>query len=124
MTEESLKKAREANRRYYAAHREEMKARSRKYRAENLGPEKDRERNLRKLYGIALPQFEMMELRQGGLCAICKQKRKLCIDHKHGTKNIRGLLCSKCNVGLGMFQDDFSVLIRAADYIRQNGGLR
>lgn len=55
----------------------------------------------------------LLELRskQKNSCAICKQKnvdfnRKLHIDHCHETNIIRGLLCFKCNIGLGWFKDN------------------
>ena len=55
-----------------------------------------------------LAEYEQMLVQQGGECAICGQKDKsfnLAVDHCHGTKRIRGLLCSQCNVGLGSFKD-------------------
>ena len=52
---------------------------------------------------------------QQGKCAICKipqssLKYALCLDHCHKTKQIRGLLCDKCNMGLGYFNDDVNIL--------------
>ena len=57
---------------------------------------------------------------QSGHCAICinKDKRKLAVDHCHKTGKIRGLLCSNCNQGLGMFKDNLDFLGRARNYLR------
>jgi ribosomal protein S14 len=64
--------------------------------------------------------------RQGGLCAICGKpettKRKgvtfqLAIDHCHDTGRVRGLICRRCNSGLGYFYDDPMLLQRALGYL-------
>ena len=57
----------------------------------------------------------------GGVCAICggvsTDGRRLAVDHDHITKDVRGLLCQPCNVGLGVFGDSPEVLRLAADYL-------
>lgn len=51
-------------------------------------------------------------------CAICGiVKRKLDYDHDHKTNQFRGLLCQKCNHGIGMFNDDPILLQKAIDYL-------
>jgi len=63
--------------------------------------------------------------KQNGKCAICKAEkydrlgRRFAIDHCHDTGKIRGLLCSQCNVALGMFKDSEEVLENAIKYLRQ-----
>jgi Recombination endonuclease VII len=65
-------------------------------------------------YGISDEDYQALLARQGGLCGICrKKKRPLCVDHCHVTGKVRGLLCHKCNLGLGHYDDD-PVLTRAA----------
>lgn len=39
-----------------------------------------------------------------------KNYRRLAIDHNHLTDEIRGLLCTKCNLVLGLVNDDVSIL--------------
>lgn len=70
---------------------------------------------------------------QNNLCAICKQPesvinastntkpKRLAIDHCHKTGKIRGLLCHKCNVSLGSFNDSIETLQSAIDYLKQHG---
>jgi Recombination endonuclease VII len=56
---------------------------------------------------------------QGGVCAVCGKpsKKTLCVDHCHSTGTIRGLLCRKCNLGLGCLADDQATLIAALAYL-------
>lgn len=75
---------------------------------------------LRTKYKISVDQYDIIFNDQAGLCKICKQtsKNRLCVDHDHITKRIRGLLCTKCNVGLGMFQSSILYLESAVIYLK------
>lgn len=69
-----------------------------------------------------------MAVEQQGLCAICLQPpsgknrghRKLYSDHCHRSGVVRGLLCNKCNLGLGMFRDSPAVVEAALMYLRKH----
>ncbi len=41
---------------------------------------------------------------QRGLCAVCKRPGKLYVDHDHETGRVRGLLCNRCNLDLGIYE--------------------
>jgi len=74
-----------------------------------------------KKYGLTVTQYESMLAEQGGGCAICGTKpdgKRLAIDHCHKTGEVRGLLCSPCNVGLGHFRDDTDLLYKAVKYLK------
>lgn len=72
---------------------------------------------------------DMMD-KQKGLCLICNDSltdpkrhrlNQFNIDHNHKTGEVRGLLCSKCNTGLGYLKDNPKILREAADYLEQRG---
>ncbi len=98
------------------------KARERSREAfRSLGREGGKDHNLRKRFGITLEQWKLMVEAQGGVCAICRQepgKRGFFVDHCHGTQVIRGLLCGKCNTGIGMLRDDPEIVENALAYLR------
>lgn len=70
-------------------------------------------------YGVSEKDYEQMLLSHNNLCAICNKPspRTLHIDHDHKTGQVRGLLCSTCNTGIGLFKDDISVLNSAIAYL-------
>lgn len=72
-------------------------------------------------YGLTLAQYRTLVLDQDGLCAICEEPEKegwdLSVDHCHSTGQVRGLLCRKCNVALGLLRDRPDLLRAAADYL-------
>lgn len=77
----------------------------------------------RERYGLSDEQYQQMLLFQDGCCAICgkKSSQTLCIDHDHATGIVRGLLCRRCNRGLGFFNDDEALLHIAAVYLQMQG---
>ena len=81
---------------------------------------------LRQRYSITPQDYDAMLAAQGGLCAICRQAPTksvpLCVDHCHNSKKVRGLLCSRCNAGLGHFLDRPALLLKAANYLTGQPG--
>lgn len=82
--------------------------------------------DIRRRYGLSPEARAAMEVEQNGVCAICKQPetcqrngrtKRLAVDHDHETDEVRGLLCSNCNRGLGLYEDDPERLIAAAAYL-------
>lgn len=74
-------------------------------------------------FGITETEYNEMLIRQDGKCAICLQPETssrfkfLAVDHCHNTGQIRGLLCSRCNIGLGQFRDNAAIIQRASSYL-------
>lgn len=84
--------------------------------------------NLRVKYGITQEEYDRMLAAQGGCCAICRcavsgasRGAGWLVDHDHTTGAVRGLLCVKCNTGLGLFQDSASVMQAAVEYLANRG---
>jgi len=104
-----------SRRAYHERHKERRLAESKNYKARTR---RDRvAANSKLLYGVSKEAVEGMRAGQQDCCAICRMKKKLCIDHNHETNKIRALLCRTCNSGLGMFKDSLGLLRNAGQYL-------
>jgi len=103
----------------YAANSETYKANSREWYRNNKRRAHDR--SLRTTYGLSVDEYDAMLLAQSGGCAICRTspspQRRLSVDHCHATGRVRGLLCDRCNPGLGHFLDSPALLRAASTYL-------
>jgi hypothetical protein len=93
------------------------------YKRKPVKPEDRRRRHLRHRYGIEPEAVDALVAAQDGKCALCerpfstlKPKQKH-VDHDHKTGAIRGVLCDRCNRGLGYLQEDTQVLAKAIVYL-------
>lgn len=85
------------------------------------------EYNLRINFRMTPFQYHALLAAQGGGCAICgtdrePNGRRLSVDHDHRTGVVRGVLCARCNVALGMFGNSIRTMARAAKYLEGSGG--
>lgn len=74
-------------------------------------------------FDISLTDYKMMLDLQCNSCAICKlpeNGKDLSVDHDHSNGRVRGLLCNKCNTGIGMFFDNTNLLKNAIDYLNKH----
>jgi hypothetical protein len=83
-------------------------------------------RIIRQEHGLSSTQYESLLAAQEGRCAICRVEFLMShergygsavVDHDHRTERIRGLLCHRCNIGLGQFRDSSDLLRAAVDYL-------
>lgn len=104
------------HRNYYKINTDLVQHREKAYRESNQPKIKSTKRkgDLRRKYNLTLEEAE--EIYSRG-CEICGSKEKLCIDHCHETGNIRGCLCGRCNMGLGLYKDSLSLLDKAQQYL-------
>ena len=104
--------------------RSRVNAYHRKWSKAESSKEKHLARHLRRKYCLTIDDYDEMLKRQGGVCAICGTDQtgkdgRFNVDHCHRTGRVRGLLCKKCNLGIGLLGDgDF--LEEAIEYIRQS----
>ncbi len=101
----------------------ENKRRDEYRRTRDPNKEKLRKRRLQIQYEYKLPYesyLQMLEDQQY-TCKICPNKLdKPCVDHCHKSNIIRGLLCTSCNTGLGMFKDNIDLLKSAISYLEES----
>lgn len=81
-----------------------------------------REYQLKRKYGLSIEDYNDLLTKQGGVCAICKglpskSFRWFAVDHDHQTGLVRGLLCQRCNGGLGYIESEFHA--KALTYLEE-----
>jgi hypothetical protein len=114
-------------RRNLPSYKERRKEYSKRDRITNRERIKSAARRLN--YGLTSDAYAEMLKAQGGVCKVCgrpetrlsrftQKVMELSVDHCHDTGRVRGLLCGKCNVGLGSFRDSPEALEAAAAYLR------
>lgn len=85
---------------------------------------------LKTKYVVSQSQYELLLSVQEHKCAICKEPEReidkqrgeplhLSVDHNHKTGRIRGLLCRRCNIGIGRLREDYVILQNAIDYLKK-----
>jgi len=96
----------------------------------SLGTKKQELVRLLRTFGSTIEEYEALMLEQDNYCAICHEPEKqilngkikrLAIDHCHTTGKVRGLLCQRCNTGIGRFDDNVVLLKQAIQYLEKFG---
>jgi len=106
---------------YYKKNREKILAYGKEY---SKTPHKIRYQENHKLlkkYGISIEQRDQIIECQHGLCPICNKplmnKSGIFVDHNHDTGKVRGVLCRKCNLAIGLLGEDVETLERGFQYL-------
>lgn len=125
------KQHREYMREYSVSHQEEMSAYARNYARERLGISPENFRgpndgryinnkkgkaylyNIKYSYGLTKEEYEKLPK----FCEVCGSTERLCIDHDHSTGRVRGILCARCNIALGMLRDNPVYIDKLKEYL-------
>jgi DNA-directed RNA polymerase subunit RPC12/RpoP len=82
---------------------------------------------IKSVYGLSYKEYENILKTQDYKCKICGKifsknikNLKPHIDHNHKTNKIRGILCHNCNVALGLFNEDYDIILSALEYVGVN----
>ena len=105
---------------YYEANKEKIIARTKAWNKANK--EKTKGYTLKSRYNITLKERDLMLKKQNNKCKICNTKFSKVtsnIDHCHTTNKVRGILCTACNMGLGLFKDNTENLTNAITYLKE-----
>ena len=83
----------------------------------------NRAKSRKRTTGFTQEEFKQKLEEQGGVCAICGINKPTSIswhaDHCHKTKTKRGVLCQKCNMGIGLLNDNTELMEKAIMYLNQ-----
>lgn len=103
-TARNREKHAEANNRWYRKNSERVKAQMR----DRYDSAKERALVLQRKYGLTPESYLALHRSQGGRCGICAAELAAglgaAVDHDHMTGRVRGLLCSSCNMHLGVIE--------------------
>ena len=72
---------------------------------------------------LKLTEEEIKQIIKPQKCEVCgttADKAKMCIDHCHTTKKVRGLLCHSCNTALGLMKDDVQNILNLSQYLARS----
>jgi nitrate/TMAO reductase-like tetraheme cytochrome c subunit len=94
------------------------------YRRNNSGDSKHliKLNQIKSKYGLNETEYKSLFEKQDNKCAICGldlDNIKTCVDHNHKTGEVRGILCDKCNKGIGHFNDDINLFENIILYLKK-----
>jgi hypothetical protein len=95
-------------------------------KARNEAPERIARIKARAKYRLTDEELDHLLEAAGETCQIClrpfteEQDTKRAIDHHHSTGKVRGIICTKCNLGIGMANEDLARMERMAAYLRHH----
>lgn len=79
---------------------------------------KQKDYDLKRNYGLSLERYLDLVAEARNCCEICRTPcDTLHVDHDHTTGEVRGLLCSPCNRGIGHLKDNIDTLKAAILYL-------
>lgn len=76
----------------------------------------------RRAYRLSLNEINALYEKFNHRCAICADTDNLVIDHNHVSNKIRGVLCNRCNLGIGFLKENINNLLSAIKYLAPADG--
>jgi len=108
---------------YHAANKSQISAQNKAWRKAN--PERCHAHTVWGRYGLSLAEYEALKS-AAKVCEICggsfRSSKAKHLDHDHTTKKTRGVLCEKCNLGIGCLMDDPNTVASALRYLLKHKG--
>lgn len=99
-------------------HRDARKTHGRRAKCKNCRKgERKKVDRAEKYKDFSTLELRKQKVKQNFSCKLCGKREYLVIDHCHKEGDVRGLLCNKCNLGLGFFRDEIKVLLNACFYL-------
>lgn len=113
---------------------ENVEAKERYHKKYRLNPDTKKRNYINRLlreYGLTEDSYKELWEANKGKCTICSTDLinvlyensvgvRAVVDHCHSSGKVRGLLCHKCNGGLGQFNDDLELIEKALYYLKNN----
>jgi hypothetical protein len=142
--EKAKAQSRVRGRAWYAANRERARKRGRQYDAEHksetaergkrwFSDSNNRDRKIsseaQRLYGITLEDKKQMYDEQQGICPVCsfplpEDFRSACVDHDHRTDRVRQLLHRKCNMLVGVEENQPGTCDAIKSYLEKHNAVQ
>lgn len=123
-------KGKEVKKKSLRKYRQTVKYKTSKHEYQQTDKYKNDQRRcrLQTRYHMSLEDHNLLFEQQGGRCRICNKEFNLfnpldmCVDHNQITGKVRALLCRKCNLALGHFDENIQRLMNAIKYLRETDG--
>lgn len=124
LSEQSKHNGRRKSNRQKYEQGEAGKANRRRWYNSSDGKKSNRKAMLKLKFGMTLEEYDLMLTNQQGCCKVCGDhiedlSKFLAVDHNHITGNVRGLLCNRCNVALGMLREDTNIMKNLIKYVEE-----
>jgi len=82
-------------------------------------PNKSKDWQLRRDYGITLEDYNKILTQQNNACKLCNSSpiKNPSVDHSHTTGKVRGIVCQGCNIVIGFFESRPQAVLKIGQYL-------
>jgi hypothetical protein len=113
-----------SNKKYKEANKDKILNEAKRWRENNVNKisSSRRKSNYKKRYSITMDDYDKMFNEQEGVCYICHEpslNQRLSVDHDHKTNKVRKLLCTRCNLLLGVVEKNLELIEQFKIYLNE-----